>query len=66
MATSLINSRLTEAIKYHDALHGIRAVRGTGTASLKAKLIQQLTAMREAVLFEIFLDIQKAYDALEC
>ena len=35
-----------------------------GIAALKANLIQQLTAMREAVLFKIFLDLQKAYDAL--
>ena len=27
-------------------------------------MIQQLTAMREAVLLEFFLDIQKSYDAL--
>ena len=37
-----------------------------GTAALKAKLIQQLMAMREAVLFEVFLDLQKSYDALYC
>ena len=30
---------------------------GVGTAALKAKLIQQLMAMREAVLFEVFLDL---------
>ena len=39
--------------------------RETGTATLKAKLLYQLTAMREAVLFEVFLDIRKAYDALD-
>ena len=36
-----------------------------GNAALEAKLFQQLTAMREAVLFKIFLDLQKAYDALD-
>ena len=38
---------------------------GTETAALEVKLLPQLTAMREAVLFEVFLDIQKAYDALD-
>ena len=35
-----------------------------GTAALEAKLLQQLTSMREVVLFKGFLDLQKAYDAL--
>ena len=46
-------------------LHGLQAGSGTGTASLEAKLFQQVTAMRKAVLFGLFLDIQKAYDALD-
>ena len=46
-------------------LHGFREGHGTGTADLEAKLLQQLTSMREAVLFEVFLDLQKAYDALD-
>ena len=39
--------------------------RGTGTATLEAKLLQQLAAMREKVLYVIFLDLTKAYDALD-
>ena len=39
-----------------------RAGRGTGTATLEAKLLQQLAAMREEVLYVIFLDLTKAYD----
>ena len=42
-----------------------RTGRGTGTATLTANLLQYLVAMREAVLHTIFLDLQKAYDALE-
>ena len=36
-----------------------------GTSDLETKLLQQITAMREAVLYEIFLDLQKTYDALD-
>ena len=36
-----------------------------GTASLEAKIFQQLTAMRETFLHEIFLDLHKAYGALD-
>ena len=63
--SSLLNRRLTAAITFHDVLHGFRAGCGMGTASLEAKLLQQLTAMTEVVLFEVLLDLQKAYYALD-
>ena len=61
----LLNRRLATAINRHAVLHGFRAGRRTGTAALESKLLQHLTAMREAVLFEVFLDLQKACDALD-
>ena len=33
-----------------------------GTSALEVKLLQQLTAMREVVLFEVFLDLWKSYN----
>ena len=36
-----------------------------GTATLEVKLLQQLAALREEVLYVIFLDLTKAYDALD-
>ena len=57
--TPIINRRFTSSITYHDALHGFRAGRGTGTATLEAKLLQHLTALREEVLYVIFLDLAK-------
>ena len=41
------------AIQFHDTIHGFCTGRGTGTDPLKAKLIQQLTAMKEEVLYDI-------------
>ena len=38
--TSLMNSRLAAIITFHDVLHGFQADHGTGTAALKAKLLQ--------------------------
>ena len=61
----ILNRRLTSSINFHDVLHGFRADCGTGTATLKAKLLQQLAAMREEVFYVIFLDPTKAYDALD-
>ena len=61
----ILNRRFTSSITYHDALHGFRAGRGTETATLEVKLLQQLASIREEVLYVIFLDLTKAYDALD-
>ena len=61
----ILHRRLTTAITFHDALHGFREGRGTGTATLQAKLLRQLAAIREEVLYVIFLDLTKEYDALD-
>ena len=36
-----------------------------GTVALKANILQHITAMSEAVFFEVFLDIRNAYNALD-
>ena len=63
--TSLMNQGLMAVIKFHDVLHRFWEGRGTGTAALEVNLLQHLTVMREEVLFEVFLDLQKAYGALD-
>ena len=63
--TRLLNRRITAAISFHDTLHGFRSGQETGTAAPEAKLLGQLTTMREVVLFEVFLYLQKAYDAFD-
>ena len=65
VVADILNRRLTASITFHDFLHCFREVRGTGTATLEAKLLQQLAALREEVMYTIFLDLHKAYDALE-
>ena len=47
VVAAILHRRLTTAITYHNTLHGFRAGRGTGTATLEAKLLQQLAAMKE-------------------
>jgi hypothetical protein len=46
-------------------LHGFRAKRGTGTAIFEAKLFQQLAKVAQVPIFEIFLDLKKAYDTVD-
>ena len=50
VVAAMLNLRITASITFHDFLHGLRSGRGTGTSTLEAKLLQQLTALREEVL----------------
>ena len=61
----ILHRRLTTGLQLHDALHGFWEGCGTGTATLEANLLQQLAAMREEILYVIFLNLTKAYDALD-
>ena len=63
---AILIQRLMTVIQFHDTLHDFHTGRGIGTASLEAKLLQHPMAMREEVLYEIFLDLHKAYGALDC
>ena len=46
VVAAVFNLRLTASISYHYFLHGFRSGRGIGTATLEAKLLQQLAALR--------------------
>ena len=65
VVAAILNYRLTDSINYHNFLHGFWTYHGTGTANLKAKLLQKLASMREEVLYVIFLDLHKANAALD-
>ena len=54
----LINHRIGAAVIFNDVLHGFRAGQDMGATSLKAKLLHHITAMREEVLYEVFLDLK--------
>ena len=64
VVAAILNLRLTDYINLHDFLHGFRAGSVTGTATLEAKLLHQLAALREEVLYMIFLELHKMYNAL--
>ena len=54
-----------ENIKLHDSLHGCLAGRGTGTGIIEAKLAQQLAHLEQAPFFGVFIDLKKAFDAMD-
>ena len=61
----ILNFRLIASIAFHKVLHGFQVVHGTGTATLDAKLLQQLASMMEDIMYVIFLELHKVYDALD-
>ena len=61
----ILNLRLIDSINFYAFLHVFRAGRVTGNATLEAKLLQQIAALREEVQYVIFLYLHKAYDILD-
>ena len=59
LVTVILNLRLTTSIALNNFLLGFWACCGTGTASPKTKLLQQLMAMMEEVINTIFMDMHK-------
>ncbi len=53
------------AIPLHKSLHGCREGRGTRTAVIKAKLAQQLAHLEQCPFYGVFLDLKKAFDAMD-
>ena len=60
----ILNFRFTADITYHNFIHRLRVVCGTGMATFKLELLQHVVALMEKVLRAIFLGLHKAYDAL--
>ena len=60
----IIDHRL-DAFELHDSLHGCRHKRGTGTAIIEAKLAQQLAHIELKPFYGVFLDLRKAFDAMD-
>ena len=63
--TYIMNLWLLSSITFHNVRPNFHAVRGTGIATVKVKLLQQLTSTRKAFLHLIFLGLLKAYDELD-
>ena len=60
----VIDGRL-KGVALHDSLHGFREKRGCGTGIMEAKLTQQLAFVEQCPLYGVFLDLRKAYDAMD-
>ena len=54
-----------EVIALHDSLQGCQNRQGTGTAVIEAKLMQQLAHIKQAPFYGVFIDLKKAFDAID-
>ena len=61
----IMDTRLTAAVQLQEFLHGFTARRGTSTATIQAKLAQELASVERDPLFLIFLDLRKAHDTID-
>jgi hypothetical protein len=55
-----------EAILLLNSLHGCFALQGTGTGIIEAKLAQQLAHLEQTPFFGVFINLLKAFDAMDC
>ena len=60
----MVQLRLKRGVVLHDALYAFREGLGKGTSTLEAKLAQQLAGLAHDTLFQVFLDVCKAYNPL--
>ena len=63
--TIIIDKRMADSIEFHDILNGFIAQRGTDKSTLKAELLQKIMVLRQELLYNIFVDIHKSYDAMD-
>ena len=57
VCATVVNCRLKRSVTLHDTLHGFRAGRGAGMATLEEKLEQHLVGIAHKPMFHIFLDV---------
>ena len=64
LVSAIINRRMTEKIMFCDAIHGFRRKRGCFTAIGEVKLRIQQVACAGRTLYQVYLDLRKAYDSV--
>ena len=60
----VMDNRL-KVLDYHDCILGFLAWQGTETAPTEVKLAQQLAYIEQVPLYGVFIDLRKAYDAMD-
>ena len=64
LISTIINLRMTESVEFCPAVHGFRRKRGCFTAIGEAKLRMQRAACTGETVYQVYLDLRKAYDSI--
>ena len=62
--SQIINVRMANSIQFCEEVHGFRRHRGTHTAIGETKLKMQIAGCESETIYQIFLDLRKAYDSI--
>jgi hypothetical protein len=62
---AIIDTWIRSKIQLHNILHGFIQLRGTSTTIMEAKLQQEVAALMQEILLQVYLDLTKACDALD-
>ena len=65
LISQIINLRLGSCIQFLPEVHGFRRQRGTYTAIGEAKIRMQIGACTSSPLYQVYLDLSKAYDSID-
>ena len=65
LISQIINLHLSKAISFCDEVHGFRKKQGTFTAVGETKLRMQIATCQLEVLYQVCLDLSKAYDSID-
>jgi hypothetical protein len=60
LVAKILKGQLASKMKFHDAVHGVRSGRGTGTAIIETKLLIQLAQWTAKPRYFAFLDLKRA------
>ena len=64
MTIEILMGHRLQIIEFHDCLHGFLEGRGFRTATIEAKLAQQMLYLEQEAIHTTSIDLKKAYDAM--
>ena len=65
LVSQVINLRMAKSINFCEEVHGFCRKRGTHTAIGETKISMQIAACKSDTIFQVFLDLRKAYDSID-
>ena len=65
LISAIINLRISLTVEFCEAVHGFRQRRGCFRAIGETKIRMQKAACEGTTVFQIFLDLRKAYDSVD-